>query len=189
MRKLLVGCLIVLGVFASPSRGRAAALDITVSLHDPATWYLEVSSLGGAQVGAIALVVSDSLGAFTQFLPPVGDPPICVLVVGGCEPLPPVAPPGFHAFQFVYGAAPGGFPLLPFSGLIGAFAYAAPGAPVEVLPGDSLFGATAFDTNGAVILDVAIHVVPEPGVTGLALLALLGVTSLRRTHSRSATRT
>lgn len=165
--------LVALALCIAASRGHAATVDIVVR-NQPGTsdWYLEVNSLSGAQVGVIALVVSDALGRFSQLLPPSPNPPICILIVGGCLPELPAAPPGYHAFQFSLGST---YPLIPFSGVVGVFTQTNLPLPVEVLPGDELFGATAASPTFD-ILDYSITVVPEPGPSALLLVALAGVT-------------
>ncbi|HTO68248.1 MAG TPA: hypothetical protein VMR31_00170 [Myxococcota bacterium] len=151
-------------LFARPSSGAAASIDLTVALV-PGTshWLLQVDSQSASPVGAIDLVVSDSLG---NFVPAVQLPPVyCVQADGaGCLP----SSTGTHSFSL---AIPLSIYPVQLQALAGPFGHAVLGyfdaftsspAHVQVSADPALGGYSVFDTNAAPILDVAIHVVPEP---------------------------
>ena len=170
MRARIGALLFAFGIFALASRGHAAAINIDVVQQAPGStlWNLQLSGTG-LSVGALSLLVSDSLTSFTPS--PVLVPPICVLVVGGGCGLDPVpAIPGFNLLNLTFTP-----PLFPGLVLLGTFGAASSNALVQVLPADDIAGGTVFDANGNVIFDFSIRVVPEPAAGALFALAAVGL--------------
>ena len=168
MRGVALRLLLITAIFAAASSTKAAPIEITVSLQPGTTdWYLDLNTL--LPVTAIALVVPDAFESFTSFLPP---PPIgCG--GGDCGPLHPLDG-DFQLFALDDEVPPGG---LLGTGLLGRFSSQVTSG-VQVLPADDLYGGTVFgpqfDPYDATLF--SIHVVPEPSVSGLLLLTLVGAT-------------
>ncbi len=171
MRARIGALLFAFGIFALASRGHAAAVNIDVLQQAPGStlWNLQLSGTGSS-VGALSLLVSDSLTSFTPS-PLLGPPPICALGVGGGCGLDPVpAVPGFNLLNLTFTP-----PLFPGTVLLGTFGAASSNALVQVLPADDIAGGTVFDANGNVIFDFSIRVVPEPAAGALFALAAVGL--------------
>jgi len=173
MRARIGALLFTVAIFAFASSATAASVNIDVLQQAPGStsWNLQVTSVAGVSVGAISLVVSDSLSSFTPAPAFAGPPPICVFLLGGCS-LAPVAP-GFDLLNLSFSPPlPSGAPLL-----LGTFTATAGDALVQVLPADDVEDGTVFDPLGAAIPDYSINVrsaVPEPTGPALLLLAALG---------------
>ena len=169
MRSLVVAASISASVFAAPSLARAASVEIVVSRQGPNAWNLFVSSLAAPPIGSVALVVSDSLIGFTPS--PAYDGGIsCAPPIGGDCYVSPISA-GLSLFLL---QIPSGHAISFMSANVGSFASSVTTPPV-VLPGDDYAGGTAFDTFGNPIFNVAIQVLPEPGVSGLLALGCFAI--------------
>jgi hypothetical protein len=171
MRARIGALLLTCSIFASASRADAASVNIEVVQQAPGStsWSLQVTSAPGVSVGGLALLVSDSLTSFTP-APLGGPPPICVLVLGGCDLQPVGAVPGFNLLSLSFTPAlPSTFSPL----LLGTFEAVSSTALVQVLPADVVMDGTVFDAQGLPIQDFSIRVVPEPAASALLLLAAL----------------
>ena len=169
MRARIGALLLACSVFALASQAEAAAVNIEILQQAPGStnWTLQVTSVAGVSLGGLALLVSNSLTSFTP-APLGGLPPICVLVLGGCDLQPVATVPGFNLLDLSF------TPFLPSTGspvLLGTFGAVSPTALVQVLPADDVMGGTVFDAQGFAIQDFSIRVVPEPAAGGLLLLA------------------
>jgi hypothetical protein len=185
MHRAVLSLCLATSVLAGASQSRAAAIDITVE-RVPGTnnWTLHVDSHTGVSLGALELVVSNSLGGFTTSLPV---PPVeCAL--GSTTNCPGIGP-GTYDFAL---AVPLSLYPVAFAPLVGPeqsadlgyFTSTASLSDIQVLPGDNDGHVSAFDTNGAPIFDALIRVVPEPGSSALAIVGVFAL--LARRMSRSA---
>ncbi|MFI5316076.1 MAG: hypothetical protein ACHQ6T_10255 [Myxococcota bacterium] len=180
--RALAACLVSLvAIFAPASQSRAAAINIVLSESYPGsgTWNLQLST-PTTSIGELAMLVSDSLVAFTPVDPRVEyQPPVCPL---GCG-----APVGFTPFDVTFSS-----PIAFQTTLLGFFAASDPISVPSVLSGDDIFGFTLVDSNFTAIpaSDIAITVdfyvprpgqepdMPEPEVSASLLIALTGVTAV-----------
>ncbi|HTO54386.1 MAG TPA: hypothetical protein VMR50_13465 [Myxococcota bacterium] len=174
MRTRLWGLLFAAILFARPSQGVAAAVDITVSLVPGTTdWQLVVDSSSPSPVGGIALVLSNSLSGFVTDL---GQYATVICADDGC---PGIDPGSTYSFSL---SIPITMYPLTLQEIVPPFGHAVLGtfhtstssaADIQVLP--AFNGLTVIDTDAHLIPDFSIQVVPEPGIAGLfaASLALL----------------
>lgn len=166
MRAHLAVALLLVSIFASPSRSQAAQVDIGVTLAPgTTTWTLTMATEPGIFVKGLALVVSSSLESFT----PAGPPEICT--GGDCFLFEPIAPDFNGLVLSITPARTGVVVLGTFGSQVTSVAL------VQVLPGDDIAGYTALDpADGA--LGYSISVVPEPAAA-LFLLAALTLAVVR----------
>jgi hypothetical protein len=179
MQRVTLRLLFALAIFATASQARAAAVDLVlwqVQFRDGTDWSFTVNVNSSLSVSAVAVETSSSLTGFTFassnpgislpdsafFLDPIGDGRN-VLIINMVVPSgPPLAGP----FTF-------GVPL-------GTFSSSGPPASVQLFPGDDFAGFTVLDQNFDLVSDwsiTVVHIVPEPGVSALLLLAALAAAS------------